>query len=602
MIGGFFRFKDWLGGKKSHDIQPTLSKENEKGKKEQILDSFSAIFIDLPEIAKPEFDEDRRPQKYWEIYNKGVSFYNRKWYEKAKDEFLKLLDYESPHQPFCTYLLRTYRKIITRQIEKQRLQNAYKVFEEFFDVCKGYITDTDRRKFNKLVEKLLQDTPDSDYKKVALVEKAREPEFEIIELNQTPPTLLSETRIEKKSSPKRRNWNFIGRVGSDTLYVDCVYNQEQSKYDKSFLIVRDNMGNIKKEFTVNHGIYRFKTAEGSDRFVASSDDMILYFYSIENGCLGTYDLKRHTDNKYHVRCVDVSPEGQFLLFTHVDRAYLMDSNLKLIESWRTPPKEGWEKRTSDKAVARSEEYQRSLSILGLSGESTYEEIKKAFRIMVLKYHPDRNPNDPEATERTKEIINAYEKLTGEEAKQAFRGVENAEYYYKMMDQIKVEIPGTATAFTIEIGMVGPGEDWIYATCLAPNADRTYLGCYSGKVYCVLKNGHVIKLYNCHNVVRSIREKGNYLFIETDYCLYIIKDDKYLTHIGTWKTGNLKWTNSGFMLVGTKELRLFSDEGIEIGRISFKNNISHVYWAEGNLKVMTANKAYVFSFSQYETYL
>lgn len=594
MIDIFFRFKDWLGRKKFNDIQPIVSKGNEKGKKEQILDPSSALLINLPRIDKPDFTEDHRPQKYWEIYNKGVSFYNRKWYEKAKDEFLKLINYENPHQTFYTYLVRTYRKIINKQIEKQRLRDTYQVFKEFFNVCTDYITDTDRRKFNKLVEKLLQDTTDSDYKKIELVKIAKEPDFKIIDLKENLIIFLSEKRIEKKSRLKRRNWNFKGRVGSDTLYVDRVYNQEQSKYDKSFLMVRDSMGNIEREFTVNHEIYRFKSAGASDRFVVSSDDMILYFYSIEDSCLCTYDLKRVADNKNHVRCVDISPEGQFLLFTHVDRAYLMDPSLKLIKSWITPHKEGWEKRTSDEVVAYSKEYQRSLSILGLSGEPTHEEIKKAFRNMVLKYHPDRNPNDLSATERTKEIINAYEKLTGEEAKEAFKGVENAEYYYKMMDKIKVDIPGTSMSFTIEIGMVGPGEDWIYATCLGPNADRIYLGCYSGKVYLISKNGRVIKLYNCHDVVRSIREKENYLFIETDYCLYIIKDDKYLAHVRTWKTGNLEWTDSGFMLVGSKELHLFSDEGIEIGRINFKNNIYDIYWVNGNLKVTTAKKAYMFS--------
>ena len=143
MIGIFFRFKNLITGKNSHDIKPVLSKENKNSKKQHILDSSSAIFIDLPQITKPNFEEDRKPKEYWRIYNKGVSFYNRKWYEKAKDELLKLNDYKNPHHTFYTYLLRTYRKIATKQIEKKKFQNAYKVFEEFFDVCKEHITDTD---------------------------------------------------------------------------------------------------------------------------------------------------------------------------------------------------------------------------------------------------------------------------------------------------------------------------------------------------------------------------------------------------------------------------------------------------------------------------
>ena len=43
------------------------------------------------------------------------------------------------------------------------------------------------------------------------------------------------------------------------------------------------------------------------------------------------------------------------------------------------------------------------AILGVSREASQEEIKKAYRRLALKYHPDRNPGDKEAEERFKEI-------------------------------------------------------------------------------------------------------------------------------------------------------------------------------------------------------
>lgn len=46
-------------------------------------------------------------------------------------------------------------------------------------------------------------------------------------------------------------------------------------------------------------------------------------------------------------------------------------------------------------------------ILGVSRDATDEEIKKAFRRLALKYHPDRNPDDKEAEEKFKEINEAY---------------------------------------------------------------------------------------------------------------------------------------------------------------------------------------------------
>ena len=50
-------------------------------------------------------------------------------------------------------------------------------------------------------------------------------------------------------------------------------------------------------------------------------------------------------------------------------------------------------------------------LLGVSKKASAEEIKKAYRKLARKYHPDRNPDDPEAEEKFKQIGGAYDTLS-----------------------------------------------------------------------------------------------------------------------------------------------------------------------------------------------
>ncbi|MFQ6122789.1 MAG: DnaJ domain-containing protein, partial [Dehalococcoidales bacterium] len=50
-------------------------------------------------------------------------------------------------------------------------------------------------------------------------------------------------------------------------------------------------------------------------------------------------------------------------------------------------------------------------VLGVSRDADEAAIKRAYRSLAMKYHPDRNPGDAEAVERMKEINEAYAVLT-----------------------------------------------------------------------------------------------------------------------------------------------------------------------------------------------
>jgi len=64
-------------------------------------------------------------------------------------------------------------------------------------------------------------------------------------------------------------------------------------------------------------------------------------------------------------------------------------------------------------------YKDYYQTLGVGKDATKEEIRRAFRKLAAKHHPDRNPDDPGAEERFKEINEAYTVLSDEEKRKLY---------------------------------------------------------------------------------------------------------------------------------------------------------------------------------------
>jgi molecular chaperone DnaJ len=58
-------------------------------------------------------------------------------------------------------------------------------------------------------------------------------------------------------------------------------------------------------------------------------------------------------------------------------------------------------------------------VLGVNRDASEDDIKKAYRKLAMKYHPDRNPDSKEAEEKFKEVKEAYEILSDSQKRSAY---------------------------------------------------------------------------------------------------------------------------------------------------------------------------------------
>ncbi len=83
------------------------------------------------------------------------------------------------------------------------------------------------------------------------------------------------------------------------------------------------------------------------------------------------------------------------------------------------------------------------SVLGVSQSASADEIKRAYRILAHRYHPDKNPNDPLAEAKFKMINQAYQQLSGKkEKKSTGSSSQSGGAYYSNAERTENSYPWT----------------------------------------------------------------------------------------------------------------------------------------------------------------
>lgn len=265
--------------------------------------------------------------------------------------------------------------------------------------------------------------------------------------------------------------------------------------------------------------------------------------------------------------VQLSDDGQQAVFSSWDTVFAVDARGKLKWTWRvsTEPKTFTYTYPLPGGVTPSHHYK----VLGLSPSASDIQVRKAFRKRALDTHPDRHPNDPDASANFREAVQAYEAiLSGATVGKSGESI-----------TFEVSMPGFMTT--------------IYGIAVSHDGSECVIAASDGSLTYLDGRGHPTK-----RLVAS--EGAGYISSTTDLSRIVYAHWQGFNFysprglLSTYPSENLyqmRMSPDGRLVVAwnKKELHIFTTEGQPTAELEFARNISDVVFTSPKEIAVAAGK-------------
>ena len=392
--------------------------------------------------------------------------------------------------------------------------------------------------------------------------------------------------VESLPFPQRPDPAFRRMYPNDSglLAIDDLGNAQGMEEFEASALRYDRTGVQAAKAGLRHGLYRIGVHPLGRGLIAMSKDCAIHAYDEHLQPIFETALDQHPeihalrrrfdipDNqlKNHIRCVALSQRAERYLFTAADEAWCVDLAGRGIWALRFPTRAPQQEQTHRLHIGTSWEVQEALDIMNLAMPFTPKDLKRRYRELAKRHHPDRNPHKPGVAETMAAINQAAEVLTGVDATTLEQGI-----------GITVGIQfGTSELYAC---------DSVYAASFAAGSDAVYLASYSGRVVLVDHNGQGQRAYDIGSVPTQIIDTGDYLYLLTGTRLYVLRDNALCALVDTFEKGTLVAAQTGFGLLHKNRFRWYHEDGRYLGSIRTKAPIRRVYSNGDTMTVETRQR-------------